>query len=54
MLSSMWEHVTEILWLVAMLVGLSLLSVLVAASALTVIEARLTHLSPLLVVASLT
>lgn len=48
MLRSVWYEVREILWLMTMLLGLCLSSVIVAASFLVITEMRLTTLVPLL------
>ena len=45
---SVWHEVREILWLMTMLVGLSLTSLVVAASFLAITEMRLATLVPLL------
>jgi hypothetical protein len=48
MLSLVWRQAREMLWLMTMLTGLSLFSVVVAAAALAVVDGRLASLIPLL------
>jgi hypothetical protein len=48
MLRVVWHEVREILWLMTMLLGLSLSSLIVAASFLAITEMRLATLMPLL------
>ena len=48
MLRSVWHEVREILWLMTMLLGLCLSSVIVAASFLAITEMRLAALVPFL------
>jgi len=48
MLSFVWREVREILWLMTMLLGLCLSSLIVAASFVAITEMRLTALVPLL------
>jgi hypothetical protein len=48
MLSFVWREVREILWLMTMLLGLCLSSVIVAASFVAITEMRLAALVPLL------
>ena len=48
MWSSVWRQIREVFWLMTMLAGLSLFSVVVAASALAIVEGRLATLIPLL------
>lgn len=48
MWSFVWRQVCEVFWLMTMLAGLSLFSVVVAAAALAVVDGRLASLIPFL------